>query len=117
MKAETSRIEGYNTLWVTLRASYNDARLREEDPSDTRPQPMASKAFITVVDEAYTTKFDGNILLYIGWKERMTTAILRRADIPDEVKVQLIVDRLVDKAFKFDPLDPQKSVLKCHTAH
>uniref|UniRef100_A0A914E8W3 SH2 domain-containing protein n=1 Tax=Acrobeloides nanus TaxID=290746 RepID=A0A914E8W3_9BILA len=46
-------------------------------------------------------KFDGNILLHRGWKERMATAIPRRADVPDEVNVQLTVDRLVDKAFKW----------------
>src|SRR3569623_1556934 len=55
MKAEISRIEGHNITWVTLRASYSNVRLHEEDFKQYMATVNGIYDFITMVNKAYTT--------------------------------------------------------------
>uniref|UniRef100_A0A914DSB9 Integrase catalytic domain-containing protein n=1 Tax=Acrobeloides nanus TaxID=290746 RepID=A0A914DSB9_9BILA len=58
-------------------------------------------------------QFDGNILAYRGWKERMHTAFIDRPELPNDVKIMLLVFRTlnhplicdIEKAFHAIGLD------------
>lgn len=43
-------------------------------------------------------QFDGNILTYRGWKERMHTAFIDRPELPNDVKIMLTANRLIGDA-------------------
>uniref|UniRef100_A0A914CZE3 Uncharacterized protein n=1 Tax=Acrobeloides nanus TaxID=290746 RepID=A0A914CZE3_9BILA len=98
--------EAYTTVseletWkAEIQSVIDEATMGFQAPSQQMSSQNPAHPSMFSLSELKVEKFDGNILLYREWKERMTSDIFRRADIPDKVKVQLTVDRLMNKAFK-----------------
>uniref|UniRef100_A0A914EHL3 CCHC-type domain-containing protein n=1 Tax=Acrobeloides nanus TaxID=290746 RepID=A0A914EHL3_9BILA len=107
-KATATGPNGFITMLDDSYATISDLELRKIEFHErswlynTSPQVSPSaQSFIYRVPQLEVCKFDGEILKYIGWKERMKTAILERNDLPDDVKIQLTIDRLEGKAAKW----------------